>query len=106
VFPKDVSIFEKVAFFIERKTWQLFSSACLTDMQVLCGVRFLFVHQHFASTAQQFILCSIQVSWRCITVAIRTFKFVVTLSNISWGILLISVWIVFLSASIFWSLFE
>jgi len=40
VVQKDVSIFYKVAFFMERNTSQLFSQTCLADMYILCGVSF------------------------------------------------------------------
>ena len=46
-------------------------------------VSFFFVHHNYASTAQYFIMCSIQAPWRWITVDTRTLKFVMTKSSIA-----------------------
>jgi len=77
VAENDISNFDKVAFSFESKTLQFFSSLCLTDMFLLCRVSFFLVHHHFASTAQYFTICSMQASWRCITLATRTLNLVI-----------------------------
>jgi len=95
---------------LEPKNWWKSNRCTHCHFDVFClslivdrkSLKKLFSHLHhyFASTAQYFIMCSIQAPWRWITVTTRTVKFVMTLSHISWWIFLISGRILFLSASI------